>query len=583
MFDEYFKPLSVVSTTISTATLLPPDIAESSSSTSMDQDVPSPSTSPNNETTVSPILSTNVEEPNEEEDAEFNSDTRIDAIRIFIAYDAHKDMMMFQMDVKTAFLNGLQISQNPRGIFTNQSIYALEMLKKYGLDQCDVVDIPMVKRSKIDEDPIGTLVDPTRYRSKAYRITPYCGKTDVDHVGCQDSRKITSRSAQYPGEKLVTCSTKKQKCIAISTTEAEYVSLSGCCAQILWMRMEIPDTMINDAIKQSVGYMYYKHKKEECEKVKAFKEPEEQYVSPVKSERGKVSTEEQRLQQQNIKTQLTIKRQVKKDVEDIPVVTTSSMKDFSNLLNDPPIHKLVDILSKPNYTNTHKTSVVANSEGNPKKLEALTSINVSKAIEKVVQAKVLIKMKKKLPTYVPNAIAKYIKHRLNNSVCEVMKNNQISLCTTPSPTTTDDLSEMDLKLMLLNRMHQNRTHDDQDPLNNFKGETRKKISKDAGQPSSSSSKKYKALVKSGSSEAAKRRTTRFDLLLKSYIDQNEDHILGPYTIAVAKKLKELIQKDELTIADLEGDELEELKKKYKNDVELEYHVDQLYAEMLTEA
>ncbi|GKC28693.1 hypothetical protein Tco_1035987 [Tanacetum coccineum] len=74
-----------------------------------------------------------------------------------------------------------------------------------------------------------------------------------------------------------------------------------------------------------------------------------------------------------------------------------------------------------------------------------------------------------------------------------------------------------------------------------------------------------------------------NLLLKSGIDQNEDHILGPSTVAITKKLKELILKDELTIADLKGAGLEKLKKQYKNDVELEYHVDQLKAAVLTEA
>ncbi|GJU85728.1 hypothetical protein Tco_1293274 [Tanacetum coccineum] len=49
----------------------------------------------------------------------------------------------------------------------------------------------------------------------------------------------------------------------------------------------------------------------------------------------------------------------------------------------------------------------------------------------------------------------------------------------------------------------------------------------------------------------KRRTTWFDLLLKSDIDQNENHILGPSTVAIEKKIKGIIQKDELTIADLE--------------------------------
>ncbi|GKD35429.1 retrovirus-related pol polyprotein from transposon TNT 1-94 [Tanacetum coccineum] len=59
---------------------------------------------------------------------------------------------------------GLQILQSPRGIFINQSKYALEMLKKYGFEKCDVVDIPMVGQSKLDEDPNRTSVDLTRYR-----------------------------------------------------------------------------------------------------------------------------------------------------------------------------------------------------------------------------------------------------------------------------------------------------------------------------------------------------------------------------------------------------------------------------------
>ncbi|GKC71963.1 hypothetical protein Tco_1117846 [Tanacetum coccineum] len=58
---------------------------------------------------------------------------------------------------------------------------------------------------------------------------------------------------------------------------------------------------------------------------------------------------------------------------------------------------------------------------------------------------------------------------------------------------------------------------------------------------------YKEVV----SANAKRRTTWFDLLLKSKINQNKNHILGPSIMAIAKKLKELIQKDDLTIADLE--------------------------------
>nr|GEV74194.1 retrovirus-related Pol polyprotein from transposon TNT 1-94 [Tanacetum cinerariifolium] len=65
---------------------------------------------------------------------------------------------------KISFFLGLKISQSPRGIFINQSKYALESLKKYGFESCDPVDIPMVEKSKLDEDKKGKAVDPSHYR-----------------------------------------------------------------------------------------------------------------------------------------------------------------------------------------------------------------------------------------------------------------------------------------------------------------------------------------------------------------------------------------------------------------------------------
>ncbi|GJZ88399.1 retrovirus-related pol polyprotein from transposon TNT 1-94 [Tanacetum coccineum] len=65
---------------------------------------------------------------------------------------------------KISFFLGLQISQSPRGIFINQSKYALESLKKYGFDSCDPVDTPMVEKSKLDEDKEVKAVDPSHYR-----------------------------------------------------------------------------------------------------------------------------------------------------------------------------------------------------------------------------------------------------------------------------------------------------------------------------------------------------------------------------------------------------------------------------------
>ncbi|GKD17725.1 hypothetical protein Tco_1206883 [Tanacetum coccineum] len=124
-------------------------------------------------------------------------------------------------------------------------------------------------------------------------------------------------------------------------------------------RMEIPDTMINDAIKQSAGYRYYKYKKNESEKAEAAEEPEEHHVSPVRSGKEKkmsitiadnlvlqedvtvelaksVSIEEQRLQQRKIMTQLTIERQVEKDVEDTYAVERG-VKLKVHAIKDPAI------------------------------------------------------------------------------------------------------------------------------------------------------------------------------------------------------------------------------------------------------
>ncbi|GJY45247.1 hypothetical protein Tco_0434310, partial [Tanacetum coccineum] len=53
--------------------------------------------------------------------------------------------------------------------------------------------------------------------------------SDADHAGCKDDCKSTSGGLQFLGEKLVSWSSKKQDCTAMSTAEAEYVSLSACC------------------------------------------------------------------------------------------------------------------------------------------------------------------------------------------------------------------------------------------------------------------------------------------------------------------------------------------------------------------
>nr|GEU34383.1 uncharacterized mitochondrial protein AtMg00810-like [Tanacetum cinerariifolium] len=180
---------------------------------------------------------------------------RIEAIRIFIANVASKNMNIYQMDVKTAFLNGE----------LKEEVY------KFGMDSCDPVDTPMVDQLKLDEDPLWIPVDQPQFcsmvgslmyltasrpdlvfdvcmcaryqglwypKDTAMALTAYA---DADHVGCQDTRRSTLGSAQFLRDKLVSWSSKKPKSTAISTTEAEYIAMSVYCAQILWMRLQLTD------------------------------------------------------------------------------------------------------------------------------------------------------------------------------------------------------------------------------------------------------------------------------------------------------------------------------------------------------
>ncbi|GJW82145.1 hypothetical protein Tco_0146120 [Tanacetum coccineum] len=112
----------------------------------------------------------------------------------------------------------------------------------------DPVDTPMVEKSKLDKDTQGKAVDPTHYRRMVCTLMyltssrPYLVYVVyANHAGCQDTRRSTSGSMQLFGDRLVSWSSKRQKSAMISSTEAEYIALSGCCAQVLWMRSQFTD------------------------------------------------------------------------------------------------------------------------------------------------------------------------------------------------------------------------------------------------------------------------------------------------------------------------------------------------------
>ncbi|GJR96761.1 retrovirus-related pol polyprotein from transposon TNT 1-94 [Tanacetum coccineum] len=221
--------------------------------------------------------------------------------RIFLAFAAHMNMVIYQMDVKTAFLNGnlreeVYVSQPDGFVDPDKPNYVYKLKKAlYGLKQAprawydmlssflisndfsqgsvdhtlnmamnlvDPVDTPLVEKSKLDEVKRRKAVihkyrgmighPPLSYSSRpwtfnflmhvcpdsSFALTAFA---DADHAGCQDTRRSTSGSIQLLGDRLVSWSSKRQKSAAISSTEAEYIALSGCCAQVLWMRSQLTD------------------------------------------------------------------------------------------------------------------------------------------------------------------------------------------------------------------------------------------------------------------------------------------------------------------------------------------------------
>nr|GEU88406.1 retrovirus-related Pol polyprotein from transposon TNT 1-94 [Tanacetum cinerariifolium] len=174
---------------------------------------------------------------------------RMEAIRLFLAYAAHKSFIVFQMDVKTAFLHGslkedvyvfqsegfidadhpshvyklkkalyglkqapracrfemsmmlhgLQVNQSPCGIFINQSNYMLEILKNYGMETYDPIGTPMEIKDKLDLDQNETLVDGTKYRSKISALMYLTlSRSDIVHATGLCARRVLFEQRNNP-------------------------------------------------------------------------------------------------------------------------------------------------------------------------------------------------------------------------------------------------------------------------------------------------------------------------------------------------------------------------------------------------
>ncbi|GJY02905.1 retrovirus-related pol polyprotein from transposon TNT 1-94 [Tanacetum coccineum] len=122
------------------------------------------------------------------------------------------------------FFLGLQVHQSPCSIFISLSQYAIEFLKKHKMVECYSMSTPMAT-ARLDADLQGTPTNETKYHSmtRGLMYLTIAFATFGVMMIVKARRRLT-----ILGEKLVSWSSKKQDCSAMSTAEAEYVSLSAC-------------------------------------------------------------------------------------------------------------------------------------------------------------------------------------------------------------------------------------------------------------------------------------------------------------------------------------------------------------------
>ena len=214
------------------------------------------------------------------------------------AYMMSEEYQMSMMGELKFFL-GLQIRQQRNGIFISQEKYLKDVLRKFGMQDCKGVKIPMPTNGHLCTDENGIDFDHKVYRSMIGSLLYLCasrpdimlsvcmcarfqatpkeshhkavkhilrylahtptlglwypkgsafdliGYSDSDYAGDRVDRKSTSGTCHFLGRSLVCWSSKKQNCVSLSTAEAEYIAAGSCCAQLLWMKQTLKDYGVN--------------------------------------------------------------------------------------------------------------------------------------------------------------------------------------------------------------------------------------------------------------------------------------------------------------------------------------------------
>ncbi|GJW52944.1 putative ribonuclease H-like domain-containing protein [Tanacetum coccineum] len=217
---------------------------------------------------------------------------RNEAIRLFLAYASFMGFLVYQMDVKSAFLYGtieeevyvtqppgfkdpdhpnkvykelctafeklmkdkfqmssmgeltfflgLQVQQKEDGIFISQDKYVAKILKKFNYTEVKsastLVDLekPLVKDG--DADDVDVYLYLYRFMIGSFDVTSTNLGPDIKCL-----QKSTTGGCQFLGNRLISWQCKDQTVVVTSTTKAEYVAAASCCGQVLWIQNQLLD------------------------------------------------------------------------------------------------------------------------------------------------------------------------------------------------------------------------------------------------------------------------------------------------------------------------------------------------------
>nr|GEX73722.1 uncharacterized mitochondrial protein AtMg00810-like [Tanacetum cinerariifolium] len=204
LFDEYFCPPPWVDHPVpKVAALVFAVLTDSPSSRSVNQDAPPLSILQTLQASPSHVITPDTKEPDHDiEVAHIDNNPQyamqeelneFEHLEVWELVPRPDRVMIITLKwiykVKLDELGGLQISQSPRGVFLNQSKYTLEIIKKYGIENSDPMNTLMVKKSKLDADPQGKEVDPTRYHGMIGSLMYLtASRPDLQFVVCMCAR-----------------------------------------------------------------------------------------------------------------------------------------------------------------------------------------------------------------------------------------------------------------------------------------------------------------------------------------------------------------------------------------------------------